>query len=536
MKTGSSNQLDMDSLKALVNQPGSKPIVVEKAAKESKTKQMSSSKILSNMIRRRKGSSFRQVIAAFIANLGTINTGMVFGFSAVAIPQLEAKDSPIQIDTNQASWIASTATITTPIGCILSGYLMDLLGRKMVLIVTQIPTIIGWLLISYANSVEMIYVGRLLVGFGSGMVGAPARVYTAETAQPHLRGMLGALASLGVSVGVLIEYALGGFMDWTMVALLSSIIPTLSLIGAFLLPESPQWLVSVGKEEQCKSTLGKLRGSSCDIDHEANVLIRFAQKNNIHKPTWSETLHNLIQPSALKPFFILTLYFLIYQFSGVNPVTFYAVEIFQYSGATMDKNVATILLGIVRVVFTVVSCVLMHRYGRRSLTFVSSIGCGITMVLLGIYMYMGLQWKAENIEPQATWIPVAALMVFTIASVIGYLVVPWVMIGEVYPTQVRGLIGGVTTCCCHFFIFVVVKTYPMLQELISRHGAFIFYGIISLLGTIFFYLCLPETKGRTLQEIEDYFSGRRKNLKSLPASQNPSFIQTPKFQSVITLK
>lgn len=127
-----------------------------------------------------RGSALRQVIAAFVANLGTINTGLVFGFSAVAIPQLEEADSFIKIDEEQASWIASLSSVSTPIGCILSGYLMDLIGRKRTLIMTEIPLIIGWLLISTSSTVEMIYVGRLLVGLGSGMVGAPARVYTGE--------------------------------------------------------------------------------------------------------------------------------------------------------------------------------------------------------------------------------------------------------------------------------------------------------------------------------------------------------------------
>ncbi|CAH1405651.1 unnamed protein product [Nezara viridula] len=494
MKTGSGSRVDLESLKALVTQPG-KPIVIDRVAKEG------SAKLLPG------------VGAALMANLGTINTGMAFGFSAVAIPQLEAPDSLIPIDKDQASWVASLAAVTTPIGCILSGWMMDGIGRKKSLIVTQIPTIIGWLLIAYADSLAMIYAGRLLVGLGSGMVGAPARVYTAEATQPHLRGMLAAMASVGVSLGVLIEYGVGAVFDWKRVALISSTVPAISLIGCFLIPESPQWLVSVGKEAKGRAALSKLRGPTCDIDYEANQMINFALKNNLHKPSTEEILRGLIQPAALKPFFILTLYFLIYQFSGVNSVTFYAVEVFQDSGATWDKYFATVMLGVVRLVITLFSCV----------------GCGVSLITLGGYMWMGDKWAKEGIEPIATWIPIFAIFLFTAASVLGYLVVPWVMVGEVYPTQVRGIIGGLTTCGCHFFIFLVVKSYPLFQSLFTKHGTWILYGCISSFGTIFFYFFLPETKGRTLQEIEDYFSGRRKNLgKPNPPSQNPSFIQIQK--------
>lgn len=114
---------------------------------------------------------------------------------------------------------------------------------------------------------------------------------------------------------------------------------------------------------------------------------------------------------------------------------------------------------------------------------------------------------------------------FTAVSTIGYLVVPWVMIGEVYPARVRGILGGMTTCAGHMFVFSVVKTFPMLQQLAGIHGAFWFYGVVSSLGTIFFYFFLPETKGKTLEEIEDYFAGRTSTLDS-PKKKKPIVIQS----------
>lgn len=169
-----------------------------------------------------RGKALRQVIAAFIANIGTINTGLIFGFSAVVIPQLHAADSLIPVDESQASWVASLSAIGTPIGCLLSGYVMDNFGRKKALLITEIPMIIGWIVIACATNVEMIYAGRILTGFGSGMVGAPARVYTSEVTQPHLRGMLCALASTGISLGVLCQYTLGAVTTWKTLSAISA--------------------------------------------------------------------------------------------------------------------------------------------------------------------------------------------------------------------------------------------------------------------------------------------------------------------------
>ncbi|CAO1310729.1 unnamed protein product [Diamesa hyperborea] len=458
-------------------------------------------------------------MAAFIANIGTINTGLIFGFSAVVIPQLRSPSSSIQIDDSQASWIASLSSLSTPFGCLFSGYLMDKIGRKKTLLLTEIPLIIGWIIISSASSVGMIYAGRLLVGLGSGMVGAPARVYTSEVTQPHLRGMLTAFSSVCLSFGVLFQYTMGAITTWQILSGISCIVPAAAFIGMCMLPESPNYLVTHQKPQKAIESLAKLRGSTYNLQKEVDQMQSFADKNNSAKSlTARELLHALLEPSCLKPFGILVMYFMMYQFSGVNTITFYAVEIFRDVGTTMDKNTCTILLGVIRFIFTIIACIALRRCGRRPLTFISGIGCGVTMIGLGTYMKFKYDWDSQEIPPVHTWIPVACIFLFTITCTLGFLVVPWVMIGELYPMKVRGVVGGFTTCAAHSFVFIVVKTYPLLVSGFEKHGTFILYGCISLLGTVFLYLWLPETKGKTLQEIEDYFSGR---ISSLNTKKSP---------------
>jgi len=148
------------------------------------------------------------------------------------------------------------------------------------------------------------------------------------------------------------------------------------------------------------------------------------------------------------------------------------------------------------------------------------------MLGLGIYM-MGFTSSG------APWFPAMCIFLYTAFCTVGFLIVPWVMIGEVYPSRVRGLVGGLTTCSAHFFVFLVVKTYPLLNHLLCNGGVYLLYGCISLLGTIFFYTCLPETKGRSLQEIEDFFSGRSTSLgKSTRGARTPKTLKAPKGQAL----
>lgn len=481
-----------------------------------------------------KGSAFRQVLAALVAQLGTINTGMVFGFSAIALPQLQEPNSTIPITEGSAeeSWIASMSSIGTPIGCLASGYLMDMFGRKRSLIITEIPALLGWILIAFATNIQMIYAGRFFVGLGSGMVGAPARVYTSEVTQPHLRGMLTALSSVGVSTGVLIEYALGSMLSWNICAAISGILPLAALLLMFLFPETPSYLISRSRPDKARKALQRFRGSTYNVNQEMETLVNFSNKNNIKRLTgFREIVSALVKPNALRPYTLLFLYFLIYQWSGTNVLTFYAVEIFKDSGASLNKYLAAVILGVVRLVSTIIACILCRRSGRRPLTMVSSVGCGLSMLGLGGYMWMKHYWVTNNLPFVATWVPVMCIFTYTITCTLGFLVIPWIMIGEVYPVQVRGIIGGLTTMTAHSFVFMVVKTYPFLSSALTRHGTFILYGCISLFGTIYFYLCLPETKGRTLQEIEDYFSGRSSNLTTdAMVSNKPKVLEVKKGQ------
>jgi SP family facilitated glucose transporter-like MFS transporter 8 len=249
--------------------------------------------------------------------------------------------------------------------------------------------------------------------------------------------MLVALSSVCLSGGVLFQYTIGAYTSWKVLSAVCCIVPVSAFFGMLMLPESPNYLVSHNKPDKAMESLAKLRGSTYNLQKEINHLQNFVNKGNASKVTsGKDLLQALLAPSSLKPFGILVVYFLLYQWSGVNAITFYAVEIFKESGTNMDANTATIILGLIRFLFTIVACIMLRRMGRRPLSFISGIGCSITMLILGFYLFYKKQCELEGITPLYTWVPVACIYCFIVVTTVGFLVVPWIMIGEIYPLKV----------------------------------------------------------------------------------------------------
>lgn len=171
--------------------------------------------------------------------------------------------------------------MATPVGCILTGWLMDVIGRRKAILVTQIPVFCGWLLIAFATNLPMIYIGRMLTGLGSGMIGAPARVYTSEVTQPHLRGMLGALASVFISAGVLFQYVLGSVTSWHVLSGVSALCPLAAFVLMLLMPESPNYLVVKDRSDKARRSLAKLRGSTFNVEGEVHRLQTFTAQQKM---------------------------------------------------------------------------------------------------------------------------------------------------------------------------------------------------------------------------------------------------------------
>lgn len=466
-----------------------------------------------------------QVCLGVVANMGGISAGANLGFSAVALPQMRHPNATMSIDAEEASWIAGVSALATPVGCLLSGWLLDRLGRRAALLWQNAPALLGWLLLAVpaetvglpgkAHGLGAVYFGRILTGLATGMGSVPGTVYVAEVGLKQLRGMLVTWTSIAISLGIVMVYVIGALLpSWRLVAVVCAVFPLLSAVLVYaVVVESPVWLLGRGRVAEARTALARTRlARPADVDDELASMLRSRPKPSTDRARSSGlrgVLDDLRRPECWKPLLIMNAFFLFQQLSGVFVVIFYAVDMVVEAGVVVDPYLVAVLIGVARLLVTLVTSFLSNRVGRRPLAIVSGAGMAVCMTGLATHLLLQSRGHHDGLLP-GPWLPAAALVAFILASTLGFLTLPWAMIGEVFPARFRGAAGGFTTCSAYLYSFAVVKAHPGAMQALGRHGVFFLYGAMALLGTLFVALALPETQGRSLQDIEDYFRGRKR--------------------------
>ncbi|KAJ8686396.1 hypothetical protein QAD02_022190 [Eretmocerus hayati] len=455
-----------------------------------------------------------QFLMCALANLSILGPSMAFGYSAVVLPTLRSNATEgLHVDEEQASWIASAVAIGTPFGCILSSFILQR-GRKKTLIITSGVSLASWLVIYFSNNYEQILAGRFLSGFAIGLAAIPATLYSAEVASPELRSTTLTWTSITIAVGVLIVYIFGYFFpdDWGMIALLCAMFPaaTLLLTWAFV-PESPIWLKDHGRLMKAEKVLKKFNGlpKNHPISPELEAQLKpqsfvQAKEDNIFK--------KLTSRKAIEPLVIMLFFFFFQQFSGIFAVVYYAVDVSRDAGLTIDGYLGAILIGLTRLIGSLALAFVSEKLGRRFPAIVSGVGMTLFMAILSIYLYLK---DCNYLIADGGLIPAICIMMYIFTSTVGFLTLPFAMIGEVFPSSVKEILSGITTCFAYVFSFVTVKIYPDMISTMGKHGVFFFYAAMSLLGTLFVIIWLPETKNKSLLEIENLFGNGTKEKISV---------------------
>ncbi|XP_026328443.1 facilitated trehalose transporter Tret1-like [Hyposmocoma kahamanoa] len=436
-----------------------------------------------------------------------IGAGMAFGFSAVTLPALKG-DETIETPTEyEKAWIASVINLTAPLGCIICGWIMDKCGRKPALVCSQVPMIIGWLYTWRATAPKDIILGRTIAGIGCGMATSAPRPYITEITLPNMRATVGVLITLGISLGLTIEAALGSVLKWRILSLIGGIYSLIFLVANIFLPETPYYVLMTSTMAKARITLQKFRGPNYNINKEMESLLYFRDMNQIRRLTTKELFRSLFKPAACKPFWIVFPYIIFAQFSGITILFFYTIEILKECRSSVDPHAGNIALGATRSIISILTSIILFKIKRRPLAILSALGVAVTCILLSIYL---LYSTKESVVPQL------ALIIYVAFGTIGYYSLPILIAFELIPLQFRGLLGGIMIAVTNLIMFVCIQSFPFMKRALTLPYTILLFGIFSILGAVFISIVLPETRHLTLYQIEQFYK------KPLPTALAPS--------------
>lgn len=400
------------------------------------------------------------------------------------------------------------------IACILAGVLMEKYGRKPLFVLMNMLFVIGWMILCFSTNVYGLLLGRFVTGFCVGLIAPSVSVYMSEITQPTYRGIFLSMQGFSASLGILMPHALGIFLKWKVVAGICALIPFTCYILIALVPESPSWLLDAGQMEKAAKSFTWFRGYAPETMDEFKKLVE-GQKLSKHQRN-TVGFGNILTIAGEKafyiPFLILLLYFATLQFAGPNVIAFYTVSILKSSlGDSINEYTATMIVDLSRLA-SILSCFVIKKIGRRPLTTISGLATAGSLFGLSAYLYCA----SANEQLRSLYeIPLTLFILYVMCIMVGLNPLVWVLTGEMFPLRYRSTGSGLVSFFNFVFLFVSVKTMPGLFEVLGEHGVFFMFGMCCFVGTVLLTIFLPETRNRTLQEIEDSYDKPIEDLKAV---------------------
>jgi len=428
-------------------------------------------------------------------------SGFLFGFdTAVINGALVFLRKQFALDSLHTEIAASALLLGCLIGAACSGFSSDLLGRRKCLMGAALLFTASALGSAWAASFLSFSIARLAGGLAIGLASALTPVYISEIAPQRSRGQLVSLNQLAIVIGILVAY----LTNWQLASIGESswrwmfgvaAFPSLGfLFGLIIIPESPRWLIAHARPDEGFAVLAKIAGNAEAHAELASIQLAIAEESGIS--------NELFAPPMRKRVFVAIALAVLCQISGINTVLYYGSVLFtehfhgESARAALGANVA---VGFVNLLCTLVAMAFIDRWGRRGLFLVASGGMAASLAVLALSL-------------RFTAIPAAVIFSSVLAYVAFFAVGlgpgVWVYVAEIFPTRIRGRASSLATTALWTACLAVTLTFLSIVESLGASGAFLLYAILSLLTFIFVWLCVPETHGKSLEEIQHTW-GRR---------------------------
>ena len=447
------------------------------------------------------------ICIASVAALG----GLLFGYDWVVISGAKPLFVPYfhLLSANTVGWAMSCALLGALVGALVTGWLADRFGRKKLLAVAGLLFAISSILTGWAPSFVWFAFWRIIGGVAIGMASNLSPLYIAEVSPAAVRGRLVALNQLTIVIGILladmvnwliaqpisaratsamIAASWDGRIGWRWMFTVVAIPSLVFLVGALMIPESPRWLAKQGHLARARTILARI-GGELHADNEISAI----QATLLGEKTGRVNLSDLLSSGVLKIIGIGVLLAVFQQWCGINVIFSYAQDIFHSAGYHVNGVLFDIVItGAVNLVFTLVAMGLVDRLGRRPLMLIGAGGLVVTHTLLGYAFYRHIDG-----------LPIVILVMAAIACYAMTLApITWVLISEIFPNRIRGTALSIAVSTLWIADFVLTQTFPSLKAVVGTAGAFWLYAVICALGFVFVLAAVPETKGKSLEELE----------------------------------
>lgn len=428
----------------------------------------------------------------FICLVATMG-GLMFGFDIAiisgAVPFIQPYFGWNEL---QLGWGVSSLLVGAIVGAFGSGVLSDRYGRKNVLIVVALFFAVSCSFTALATSSVIFITARVFGGLAVGAASVLSPLYVAEVSPPKNRGMLVSIYQLAIVLGILCSYTINYGLhnidnNWRWMFATGIIPSVLFFAGLFFIPESPRWLYKAGRKEESLKVLTKIGGESLAKAEIQEISV------SLERNVSSVTAGELFKPAVRKVMLVGFVLAVLVQISGINTIVDYAPKILLAAGVEINNALLqTSLVGFINFIFTFVAIFFIDKLGRRALYLIGSMGMVITLLMLAVSFYLKL-------EGVFTLICILMFIAF-FASCIGP--VFWTLVSEIFPNRIRGKALAFASFTQWIFNFLVVLLFPHFLASIGGAKTFLFLALMSLLQWLFTFLYVPETKGKSLEEIE----------------------------------
>ncbi len=453
----------------------------------------------------------RVVFLAVVAAIG----GILFGYdTAVISGTTEIVKNQFQLNTITEGWYVGCALIGSIMGVIIAGMMSDYLGRKKTMLISALLFSISAIGCAVCSDFNQLVVFRIVGGFGIGIVSIVSPIYISEIAPAQKRGTLVSLYQLAITIGFLMAYLINYFIlknadtdststdlwtrtfnseYWRGMLGYETLPDLLFLLVIFFIPESPRWLITRRKDGKARKILSGIFTSLDEVTRQMDQT-----KASIAGETQSEW-KVLLEPGIFKAVLIGCAIAILGQFMGVNAVLYYGPKIFSDAGLSSEGSMfSTVLVGVVNMITTVIALLIIDKVGRKQLVWWGVGGMIFCLLMIGLYFCMP--------DSLPTWFLLTFFLLYVFCTAISISAVVFVLLSEMYPNRVRGLAMSIAGLALWVGTYLIGQLTPWMLETLTPAGTFFLFAAMCVPYLLIMWKCVPETTGKTLEEIESYWN------------------------------